>query len=191
MVVAEIALGLKLANDAVTLGKSAVEGCAKVINNCKDPSEISGHLDQLFKAQYDLEQQSKKNKNNPAWDTYLKTKLNDGDEAIGESISDVTAEVIHEKQIAEQIAAMAKMLNRRFGPDTWNEILDLRDERKKENKIKRKKAKEKFLEKQERTRILTKKILSWTWQTLLVISVTAGIWITLSYLAKCAGSCFK
>jgi hypothetical protein len=43
--IGEIALGIKLTNDAITLGKSAVEGCAKIINNCKDPSEVSGHLD--------------------------------------------------------------------------------------------------------------------------------------------------
>tara|TARA_B110000211_G_C13830469_1_gene443296 strand:- start:79 stop:654 length:576 start_codon:yes stop_codon:yes gene_type:complete len=191
MVIAEIALGLKLANDAVTLGKSAVEGCAKVINNCKDPSEISGHLDQLFKAQYDLEQQNKKNKGNTAYGTYLKSKLSDGDEAVGESISDVTAEVIHEKQLQEQIAAMARMLNRRFGPDTWDDILDLREERQKENKIKRKKAKEKFLEKQEQTRKLTKKVLAGIWQTIVVTTAIVGLWWWLSYLITCAGSCFK
>jgi hypothetical protein len=171
--IGEIALGIKLTNDAITLGKSAVEGCAKIINNCKDPSEVSGHLDQLFKAQYAVQQQQNKHKHNKEWNNYLTQKLDDAGEFEGESISDITAEIIHQKQI-----------------DTWDEIIELRKTRRKENKVKRAKAKEAFLERQAITR---KRTLYWLQQagnTIILGLCVAGLWWGLAYLVECAGKCF-
>ena len=188
--IGEIALGIKLTNDAIVLGKSAVEGCAKIINNCKDPSEVSGHLDQLFKAQYAVQQQQNKHKHNKEWNAYLTQKLDDAGEFEGESISDITAEIIHQKQIEEQITRMQRMLNKRFGPDTWNEIIELRETRRKENKIKRAKAKEAFLERQAITRKRTIYWLQQAGNTLILIGAVAGVWWWLAYLVECAGKCF-
>ena len=92
-------------------------------------------------------------------------------------ISDVTAEVIHQKQIEEQIYKAKLMINRRFGRNTWNEILELREKRIEENKIKRKKAKEAFKEHQKTQREFWKKVWYWTWQTALVGGILAGfVW---------------
>ena len=85
---------------------------------------------------------------------------------------------------------MQRMLNKRFGPDTWDEIIDLREKRKKENKIKRAKAKEDFLEKQAITRKRTMYWLQQAGNTLLLVSCAAGVWWWLSYLVECAGKCF-
>ena len=108
----------------------------------------------------------------------------------GESISDITAEIIHQKQIEEQITRMQRMLNKRFGPDTWDEIIELRETRRKENKVKRAKAKEAFLERQAITR---KRTLYWLQQagnTIILGLCVAGLWWGLAYLVECAGKCF-
>ena len=188
--IGEIALGIKLTNDAITLGKSAVEGCAKIINNCKDPSEVSSHLDQLFKAQYAVQQQQNKHKHNKEWNNYLTQKLDDAGEFEGESISDITAEIIHQKQIEEQITKMQRMLNKRFGPDTWDEIIELRKTRRKENKVKRAKAKEAFLERQAITRKRTIYWLQQAGNTIILGLCAAGVWWGLAYLVECGTTCF-
>jgi len=188
--IAEIALGIKLTNDAIVLGKSAVDGISKVIGTAKDPSEVAGHLDQLFKAHHDASSLQKKYKNNPEWNKYLTQKLDDGDEIPGESISDVTAEVIHQKQIEEQVRRVSRMLNQRFGPDTWNEIIELREERIAENKIRRKKAKEEFKERQKAQRKLWEKIWYWTWQSVTVGTILVAFVWYLIWRAECAGKCF-
>ncbi len=182
--IAEIALGIKLTNDAITLGKSAVDGISKVIGTAKDPSEVAGHLDQLFKAHHDHASLQKKYKNNTEWNKHLTQQLDDGDEIPGESISDVTAEVIHQKQIEEQIYKAKLMINRRFGRNTWNEILELREKRIEENKIKRKKAKEAFKEHQEAQREFWGKVWLFTWQSFVVVAGILVMWGWLASISK-------
>ena len=88
------------------------------------------------------------------------------------------------------MVAMQRMLNKRFGHNTWTEIVDLREERQKENKIKRSKAKEKFLIDRERKRKKMKYWLQQAGNTIILAACVAGIWWWLSYLIKCAGNCF-
>ena len=151
---------------AIALAKAAVSGVKSVIDTCKDVSEVAGQIDQMFHAS---EQIDKKlgDKGKSAYNQYLNSKLK------------------------EQLDQMRKMLNRRFGPDTWEDILELREERQKTNKIKRKKAKEKYLAKREHDRVLYKKIFKGVWQTIVVSGAVGGLIWWLSFLSKCAGSCFK
>ena len=168
---------------AIALAKGAVSGVKSVIDTCKDISEISGQIDQMFHAHEQVHKKSSA-KGNKEWNTYLTQKLKDGEEAEGESMSDITAEIIEKKQIEEQLLQMQRMLNRRFGPDTWNDILDLRAKRKAENKIKRKKAKEEYLERRE---VKRKKTIYWLHQignTLLLVGVVF-IYLNVSYIFKC------
>ena len=121
--VAEILAGIALA-------KSAVSGVKSMINTAKDINEISHHLDDLFKGHEQVAKKTaKQKKGNKEWNIYLTEKLHDKEEEEGTSISDVTAEIIEQKQIEEQIQSMAKMLNKRFGAGTWSEILELRKKR--------------------------------------------------------------
>ena len=134
MVVAETLAGIALA-------KSAVSGVKSMINTCKDINEISHHLDDLFKGHEQISKKTaQQKKGNKEWNIYLTEKLHDKEEEEGTSISDVTAEIIEQKQIEEQIQSMAKMLNKRFGANTWTEILELRKKRVEEAKEARKKA---------------------------------------------------
>ena len=135
VMVAEILAGIALA-------KSAVSGVKSMIDTAKGVNDIAHHLDDLFKGQAQVKQKQKKDgkKGNKEWNIYLTEKLHDEKEAEGTSISDITAEVIEQKQIEEQIQAMAKMLNKRFGASTWDEIIELRKKRIEEAKEARKKA---------------------------------------------------
>ena len=44
-------------------------------------------------------------------------------------MSDTIAEVIEQKQIEEQLEATKRLLNKRFGPNTWDDIIDLRNKK--------------------------------------------------------------
>mgnify|MGYP006119635557 FL=1 len=123
----------------IALVKSAVSGVKSMIDTAKDVNEISHHLDDLFKGHEQVKKKQAK-KGNKEWNIYLSGKFKDDEEEIGTSMSDVTAEVIEQKQIEEQIKAMSNMLNKRFGAGTWNEILELRKKRIEEAKEARKKA---------------------------------------------------
>tara|TARA_R110002096_G_scaffold68954_5_gene165963 strand:- start:8899 stop:9450 length:552 start_codon:yes stop_codon:yes gene_type:complete len=124
----------------IALVKSAVGGIKSVIESAKDINEISHHLDDMFKGHDQAHVKSvPKKKGNKKWGDYLSSKFKDEDEDV--SMSQITAEIIEQKQIAEQVSAVAKMLNKRFGPDTWVEVLELREKRIKEQIENRKKAK--------------------------------------------------
>ena len=184
MAIVEVALGLKMCVDALALSKAAVAGVKGMISNCKDPSEVAGYVDQVFQAQYNIENEHKLHKGDPQWKSFLSKKWKDDGQTPGESMSDITAEVIQKKQIEESIAQMARMINKRFGFNTWNEILDLRDERLEENKERRKIAKLKFEEEREKKRQKLLKLINNIGGTIVVIGVVALIWGYLWYVAK-------
>ena len=153
MVVAETLAGIALA-------KSAVSGVKSMINTCKDINEISHHLDDLFKGHEQISKKTaQQKKGNKEWNIYLTEKLHDKEEEEGTSISDVTAEIIEQKQIEEQIQSMAKMLNKRFGANTWDEILELRKKRVEEAKERKKKRIQEIKTQAKESRIFWRKVL--------------------------------
>jgi len=179
--VAEILAGIALA-------KSAVSGIKGAINTAKDVNEIAHHLDDLFKG-YDqsrraTSEQKKKQeqKGNKEWRNYLGKKLHDEDEDV--SLSAITAEVIEQKQIEEQILATKRMLNRRFGPDTWDEIIALRKKRIEEFKKQQERQKELDKQHAEHTHDMWASIWKWTWQLTVVAFSILTLWGWLSYASK-------
>ena len=180
--VAEILAGIALA-------KSAVSGIQSMINTAKDVNDIAHHMDDLFKG-YDqtrvkaaqAKQQPKKG--NKEWNKYLTGKFKDDQEDAGTSISDVTAEIIEKKQIEEQMAAVKRMLNKRFGPDTWDEIIALRKERIAEHKkqIERQKEMDKIHAKESNE--YWDKVWMWTWQSGVVICLLLVFWWWLNFASK-------
>tara|TARA_B100001173_G_C15760546_1_gene450793 strand:- start:66 stop:632 length:567 start_codon:yes stop_codon:yes gene_type:complete len=143
--VAEVLAGIALA-------KTAVTGIKNLIDTCNTVHDITHHVDDLLKAQDQIaakkSQPQKGKKGNKEWNIHLTQQFKDGDALEGESLSDVTAEVIEQKQIEEAIEHTRRVINRRFGPGTWDEIMDLREKRVSENKIKRKQALKAYKEKQ-------------------------------------------
>ena len=72
---------------AIALARSAVSGVQSVINTCKDVSEISGQIDQMFHAHEQVHKKSSA-KGNKEWNNYLTQKLKDGGEEEGGAVDD-------------------------------------------------------------------------------------------------------
>jgi len=123
--VAEILAGIALV-------KTAVSGIKSAIDTAKDVNDIAQFVDDLFKG-YDKSRQAarkaqeKSKKDNKKWRDHLSAKLKDQDDEV--SMSDTIAEVIEQKQIEEQLEATKRLLNRRFGANTWDDIIDLRNKK--------------------------------------------------------------
>jgi hypothetical protein len=181
MVVAETLAGIALA-------KSAVSGVKAMIDTCKDVHEISHHIDDLFSG-YDQSRRkvaakNQSKKGDKKWNKYLTSKFKDSEEEVGVSLSDVTAEVIEQKQIEEQMKSMRIMLNKRFGADTWNEIIELRNKRVKELKESHERARKVAEANVLSNQNLLKEVWKWTWQISFIIGFMILVWGWLSYASK-------
>ena len=122
----------------IALVKASVEFIKSNIDTAKDIGEIAGAVDGLFRGQEEIEKKRSK-----------KAGMGVGDQF---GIKSVAQEVIDAKVAAEAMQEMKNMINMRFGPNTWQEIVDLRakriqEERERVAQIKReKRAKEKEFE---------------------------------------------
>ena len=131
MPVAEIMAGIALV-------KASVEFIKSNIDTAKDIGEIAGAVDGLFRGQEEIEKKRSK-----------KAGIGVGDQF---GIKSVAQEVIDAKIAQEAMQEMKNMINMRFGPNTWQEIVDLRakriqEERERVAQIRReKRAKEKEFE---------------------------------------------
>jgi len=160
MVVAETLAGLALV-------QSAVKGIKGAIGTAKDISSIADDIDKLFTGTKQVKQQS-----HPIatkWDNFLGKTL--GSTADKLSIGAIAKETIEEKLAEEQIIKVKRMVNLRFGGETWDDILVERQERiKKHKKELDKKIKQKI---QKRKRLY--KILETLGSSVLVIGSILGV----------------
>ena len=101
----------------IALFKSAVDGIKSAINTANDISEIGGFIDQLFEGEKQVQQQRNK-------------KAGVG----GIDIGGVAKEVIDARLAAEQMREVATMVDLRFGPGTWQSIIEERNKRIREAK---------------------------------------------------------
>jgi len=132
MVVAEVMAG-------ITLVKASVDFIKSNINTAKDIGEIAGAIDGLFKGHDEL--QAKRSKQSGMG---LKDQF---------GIKNIAQETIDAKIAAEKMQEMKNMIDMRFGPGTWQSILDERTKRIQEAKeaeklarIKKRKEEEEFWE---------------------------------------------
>ena len=181
MVVAETLAGIALA-------KSAVSGVKAMIDTAKDIHEISHHIDDLFQG-YDqsrrkVAEKNQSKKGDKKWNEYLTSKFKDDEEDAGVSLSDVTAEIIEQKQIEEQMKHMRMLLNRRFGPDTWTEIIELRKRRIKELKEAHEKAAQIAKANARANLEMWHSVWKWTWQICVVLGFMIIVWGWLAYASK-------
>jgi len=113
MVVAEVLAGISLVKASVDFIKSNID-------TAKDIGEIAGAVDDLFRGQEEVEKKRSK-----------KAGISVGDQL---GIKSVAQEVIDAKLAQEAMQEMKSMINMRFGPDTWQTIVDLRAKRIQEEK---------------------------------------------------------
>lgn len=129
--------------------KSAISGVRSALESADDVSAIATHIDTLFKTHGAAKKRinEAQNKKPPsAWQKLIKFRLGEDDDET--SLANIAAAKLAEKQQEEDIRKLSIQINRRFGPDTWNEILEAQKEavikqreRRKEEAEKRAKAK--------------------------------------------------
>ena len=113
MVVAEVLAGISLV-------KASVEFIKSNIDTAKDVGEIASAVDDLFRGQDEVEKKRSR-----------KAGISVGDQL---GIKSVAQEVIDARLAQEAMQEMKNMINMRFGPDTWQTIVDLRAKRIQEEK---------------------------------------------------------
>ena len=119
MPVAEILAGIALVKSSVDFIKSNIE-------TCKDIGELGGAIDKLLKGKDEV------NKKQSKRGLGVKEQFD---------TSHIARETIDAKLAAEQLQEVSNMINLRFGPNTWKEILEERARRISEQKEAIKQAK--------------------------------------------------
>lgn len=99
----------------ISLLKASVDFIKSNIDTAKDIGEIAGAVDGLFRGHDEV--QAKRSK---------KSKMGIGDQF---GIKNVAQEIIDAKLASEKMQEMKNMINMRFGPDTWQSIVDERAKR--------------------------------------------------------------
>ena len=103
----------------IALFKSAVTGLKSVIGTAKDVSEIGGFINQLFTAEKQINQQRNKQAGVSSLDGF----------------KGAASSVIDAKLVQEQLAEVRNLVNMRFGPDTWQSILDEKAKQEREARL--------------------------------------------------------
>ncbi len=123
----------------ISLLKASVDFIKSNIETAKDIGEIAGAVDGLFRGNDEVQAERSK-----------KSKMGIGDQF---GIKNVAQEIIDAKLAAEKMQEMKNMINMRFGPDTWQSIVDERAKRIQEAKeaarllqIKKQKEQAEFIE---------------------------------------------
>ena len=117
----------------IALFKSAVTGLKSVIGTAKDVSEIGGFINQLFTAEKQINQQRNKQAGVSSLDGF----------------KGAASTVIDAKLVQEQLAEVRNLVNMRFGPDTWQSILDEKAKQEREARLAAAEARRLALQKQD------------------------------------------
>jgi hypothetical protein len=112
MPIAEILAGISLVKASVDFIKSNLD-------TCKDIGEIGGAIDGLLRGKDEVDKKS--NQRGLGFKEQFDT-------------AHIAREAIDAKLAAEQLQEISQMINMRFGPDTWREIMEERARRIQEQK---------------------------------------------------------
>lgn len=126
--IGEVLAGIALVN-------SAHKQIKQLVNNVSDIGGLAKHIDQLFEGEKQIQ----------------KNRIDANNSAL--SIKNVAEETINAKLAQEKMQEIATMVNMRFGPGTWQGIINERarriqeqKEREKEERLKRRKAQQEMAE---------------------------------------------
>jgi Fic family protein len=108
---------------AITAASNAISFIKARINDVQSVTEISGEISTLFHAQRKLNEE--RNKQASVGDINFKSSID---------------AVLEAKKLQEQMNEIRTMINLRFGPDTWQEILDHHNKALREQKEAKEKA---------------------------------------------------
>tara|TARA_R110001606_G_scaffold132706_2_gene268673 strand:- start:9 stop:491 length:483 start_codon:yes stop_codon:yes gene_type:complete len=99
----------------IALVQSAVAGIKSAIGTANDVGAIAGQIDALFTGQKQVNEARNKKSGVGLTDQF--------------GVESVAREMIDAKIAAEKLQEVATMVNMRFGPDTWKNILEERQKR--------------------------------------------------------------
>ncbi len=119
----------------IALVKSAVDGIKSTINTANDIGDIAKYVDNLLEGEKQVQQQRAR-----------KSGLGLGDQL---GIESVAQEVIDARIAQEKVNEMRTLVDMRFGPGTWQSIVDLRNKRIKELKEAKAKARREAIRRQQ------------------------------------------
>ena len=119
----------------IALVKSAVDGIKSTINTANDIGDIAKYVDNLLEGEKQVQQQRAR-----------KSGLGLGDQL---GIESVAQEVIDARIAQEKVNEMRTLVDLRFGPGTWQSIVDLRNKRIKELKEAKAKARREAMRRQQ------------------------------------------
>ena len=170
--VVAIAAGLKAAVSAVKTG----------MDNAKDISEIANQINTVFNHKDALEkklkeQDKKKDKGMLSFFS-RKTEEDTNDETSMAAAMDT---VVHQKLLDAQMRNLKVMLNNKYGPSTWDEILKVREERIRAKKERDALAMEKAKKKAKADKAFWDKIFVEGGKTIIILLVVGGIYWYLSW----------
>jgi len=162
MVVAEVLTGIALVQQSVKFIKDN-------INTAKDIGDIAGQIDDLFRGEKEVQQ--------------LRNKKA-GSVSLGDQfgVNSVAKEVIDSKIAAEKMQEIRTLVDLRFGPGTWQGILDERAKRIQEAKEAAARARKQAME--ERQEMLDALKLAGVIGTVVAISVGLFIFLAMSVQAE-------
>ena len=119
----------------IALVKSAVDGIKSTINTANDIGDIAKYVDNLLEGEKQVQQQRAKRSGSSISDQF--------------GIESVAQEVIDARIAQEKIQEMRTLVDMRFGPGTWQSIVDLRAKRIKELKEAKAKARREAIRRQQ------------------------------------------
>jgi Fe2+ transport system protein B len=162
MVVAEVLTGIALVQQSVKFIKDN-------INTAKDIGDIAGQIDDLFRGEKEVQQ--------------LRNKKA-GSVSLGDQfgVNSVAKEVIDSKLAAEKMQEIRTLVDLRFGPGTWQGILDERAKRIQEAKEAAARARKQAME--ERQEMLDALKLAGVIGIVVAISVGLFIFLAMSVQAE-------
>jgi hypothetical protein len=165
MVVAETLAGLSLINASVKAIKS-------VINTCQDVSQIADQIDSVITGTKEVH--AKSHPIASKWDNFIGKKL--GASADKFSLGAIAKETIQEKQADEQLLLVSRMIDRRWGKNTWAGILEERELRIEKHNKKLKKETQKKQEANEKLYKILETIAGYIFLFVVIAGVAAYIW---------------
>lgn len=119
----------------IALVKSAVDGIKSTINTANDIGDIAKYVDNLLEGEKQVQQQRSKKSSSSLSDQF--------------GIESVAQEVIDARIAQEKIQEMRTLVDMRFGPGTWQSIIDERAKRIREAKEAAEQARREALKKHE------------------------------------------
>ena len=117
----------------IALFKSAVTGLKSAIGTANDVSEVGSYINQLFTAEKQINQERNKKAGVSSLDGFR----------------DAASTVIDAKLVQEQLAEVRNLVNMRFGPDTWQSILDEKAKQEREARLAAAEARRLAIQKQD------------------------------------------